>query len=154
MVPGSTTQCHGNSFQRLKRFSAILLLLFFSQITFGQQSDDITQLLNTRNDRIAQQLDTREVDMQLYLLGHRPKAVIASELLENGQLRIVFPTYQQIPDAKKVRIEERLGQYYGSYLHSITVDPTQQMVTILVPASATSEQLDAIFDHFGYLGHE
>lgn len=154
MEPGSTTLCHGNLFQHMKQLTAVLFLFFFSQVALAQQSDEITQLLNTRNERIAHQLDTREVDMQLYLLGHRPHAVIASEALENGQLRIVFPTYQPIPEAKKVRIEERLGQHYGAYLHSITVDPAQQRVTILVPATTTSEQLDAIFDHFGYLGHE
>ena len=141
-------------FSSLKQVISLSLFLFTGQLAFAQNEQEIAQLLQSRNEQITLQQNTREIDQQLYLLGHLPKAVITSQLLENGQLRIEFPTYQPIPDAKKTRIEERLGQHYASYLLSISVNKQQQLVTIIVPASTTSEQLDAIFDHFGYLGHE
>lgn len=154
MEPGSTTQRRRHSFPLLERILLFFIFVVTCSISFAQDGQSITQLLSLRNERITQQLETREIDQQLFTLGYRPKAVITSEALENGQLRITFPTYQPIPDAKKARIEERLGQHYGAYLLSINVEPQLQKVTLLVPATTTSEQLDALFDHFGYLGHE
>lgn len=153
-IMDNTTLLSGKLLNRFRQLIPLLLLFFFNQQAFAQAGSEVTQLLNARNERIDQSLDTREIDRQLYALGHLPKAVVTTETLENGHLRIQFPTYQPIPEAKKTRIEERLGVHYNAYLLSINVEPTLEKVTIVVPATTTAEQLDALFDHFGYQGHE
>lgn len=142
---------------RSKRYA--LYLLFFigltGQTAFGQTeaSTTVTQLLAERSSRIAQSTPTRDIDLQLFELGHRPKAIVTSQTLENGGLRIVFPTYLTVSAEKKTRIEERLSQHY-SYLSSISVDTELQQVTLILLPTTSSEELDSIIDHFGYAGHE
>lgn len=142
---------------RTKRYA--LYLLFFigltGQTAFGQTENTaaVNQLLTERSSRITQSENTRDIDLQLFELGYRPKAVIASQTLENGSLRIVFPTYLAISPEKKIRIEERLSQYY-SYLSAISVDTELKQATIILLPTTSPEELDAIIDHFGYAGHE
>ncbi|MDH4471888.1 MAG: hypothetical protein QE487_04725 [Fluviicola sp.] len=142
---------------RSKRYA--LYLLFFvglsSQTAFGQTetSTAITQLLSERSSRITQSTPTRDIDMQLFELGYRPKAVVSTQTLENGNLRIIFPIYLAVSADKKIRMEERLSQHY-SYLSSISVDTELQQVTLLLLPTTSSEELDSIIDHFGYAGHE
>ena len=140
-----------------KRYA--LYLLFFvglsSQTAFGQTetSAAVTQLLSERSSRITQSTPTRDIDLQLFELGYRPKAVITTQTLENGSLRIIFPTYLAVSADKKARIEERLSQHY-SYLSSISVDTDLQQVTLMLLPNTSSGELDSIIDHFGYAGHE
>lgn len=143
--------------ERAKRYT--LYLLFFAglsyQTTYGQTetSAAVTQLLSERSSRITQSTPTRDIDMQLFELGYRPKAVVTTQTLENGSLRVIFPTYLAVSADKKVRIEERLSQHYA-YLSSISVDTDLQQVTLILLPTTSSEELDSIIDHFGYAGHE
>lgn len=140
-----------------KRYALYFLFMIglSSQTAFGQteSSTTVNQLLAERSGRIAQSENTRDLDLQLFELGYRPKAIVTTQTLENGGLRIVFPTYLTVTADKKVRIEERLSQHY-SYLSSISVDTELQQVILILLPTTSSEELDAIIDHFGYAGHE
>src|SRR3989338_5430957 len=70
-----------------KRYS--FYLLFFigltGQTAFGQTAPTmVDQLLAERSSRIAQSVPTRDIDLQLLELGHRPKAIVSTQTLENG----------------------------------------------------------------------
>ncbi|HLP55963.1 MAG TPA: hypothetical protein VK151_13090 [Fluviicola sp.] len=143
--------------EKTKRYA--LYLVFFIGLT-GQtalsQTENtaaIDQLLAERSSRITQSESTRDLDYRLFELGYRPKAVITTETLENGNLRVVFPTYLSISADKKIRIEERLSQHY-SYMSHISVDTELKQVTLILSPNTSTEELDSIFDHFGYAGHE
>lgn len=139
--------------------SYLLVLLFslFSSIAISQNTETnstISDLLSQRAALIEQSQSTRELDVQLFELGYRPKAVIHSQTLENGSLRIDFPIYRALPEEKKERVIQRLSSYYASTLLSMEIDTELLEVTLFVNATISSEEIDAIIDHFGYEGHE
>lgn len=139
----------------------VLLLLFtgFSAQLAVAQTEPATDqtiagLLQQRNTLISGNESTRELDQQLYQLGHRPKAVISSQTLENGNLRVSFPFYLAIDEARKDRIVQRLTTYYSSYLYSLDISLISQEIILNLAPGTSGESIDAIVDHFGYLGHE
>ncbi len=139
--------------------SYLLVLLFslFSSIAMSQNSatnSTITDLLNQRAVLIEQSQSTRDLDVQLFELGYRPKAVIRTQTLENGSLRIEFPIYKALPEEKKERVIQRLSSYYASTILSMEIDTELLEVTVFVNATISTEEIDAIIDHFGYEGHE
>jgi hypothetical protein len=129
------------------------ICLCFQVTAQTSASADPANLLEQRSALIEQAQSTRELDQQLFNLGYRPKAIIATEVLENGSKRITFPTYLLIPEERKQRIIDRLTSHY-LYLLSMEIDTGLREVTFLVPAATSQEELTAIFDHFGYLGYE
>lgn len=142
-------------------WSVRLFFLFLFSFSFSPgasaqadaSSEALTALLAQRTERIGQSLDTREVDLQLFNLGYRPKAVITTESLENTTRRITFPTYLSISEDRKTRIIDRLASHYP-YMSGMDIHTELQFVTFLVAAGTSDEEIDAILDHFGYLGHE
>ncbi|MES2557411.1 MAG: hypothetical protein V4604_14750 [Bacteroidota bacterium] len=148
----------GKLIERRSKRVAFQLLFFIgliSQTAFGQTepSTAVNQLLTERSSRIAESAPTRDLDLQLFELGYRPKAIVSTQTLENGNLQIVFPIYLAVSAEKKIRIEERLSQHY-SYLSSISVDTELKQVTLILLPNTSSEELNSIVDHFGYAGHE
>jgi hypothetical protein len=116
-------------------------------------STDVTALLSERTALVEQGQSTRELDQQLFDAGYRPKAVVNILLLENGTQRVTFPTYLMIPEDKKDRIISRLSAHMP-YLSAMVINTTLREVTFFVPATVSQEELNAVFDHFGYLGYE
>jgi hypothetical protein len=141
--------------KRTKRiFSLIAGICLCVQATAQTSSSaNLANLLEQRSALIEQAQSTRELDLQLFNAGYRPKAVIATEVQENGFKRISFPTYLVIPEDRKQRVIDRLALHY-TYLSSMEIDTQLHQVTFLVPAATSQEELTAIFDHFGYLGYE
>lgn len=142
---------------RSKRYA--LYLLFFigltGQTAFGQTetSAAVNQLLAERSSRITQSTPTRDIDLQLFELGYRPKAVVTTQMLENGSIRLNFPIYRIVSPNDALKIETRLSQNY-TYMTSINVNSDLQEVTLLLNAGVSAEEIDAIVRHFGYFGHE
>ncbi|ASS48119.1 MAG: hypothetical protein A3D31_00480 [Candidatus Fluviicola riflensis] len=139
-----------------KRYS--FYLLFFigltGQTAFGQTAPTmVDQLLAERSSRIAQSVPTRDIDLQLLELGHRPKAIVSTQTLENGSIRLSFPIYRPMVNADAQKVEARLSQNY-IYMTSIDVNSDLQEVTLQLNAGVSIEEIDAIVRHFGYLGHE
>lgn len=124
--------------------------------SFAQETPSPLQvdaLMQQRNERIAESLDTRAIDLQLYELGVRPAAVTHTESLENGALRVTFPAYITIPEQKKHLITDRLSGAYPE-LSSMEINTaTQEVAFVLVPGTSTAA-IDNIVLHFGYSGHE
>lgn len=145
----------------VRLFSGFILAFFFSLNAAAQtnaapadgSAEFTATLLGQRNERIAQSLDTRDLDRQLFDLGYRPKAVLTTELLENNARRITFPTYLAIAEDRKARIIDRLGPHYP-YMSAMTIHTELQTVSFVVAAGTSDAEIDAILDHFGYLGHE
>lgn len=132
----------------------LLVLLAYCNISWGQEfNSGIDSLLSERSARVEQLQDTRSIDLQLFQLGYRPKAIITTEQLENGTLRVTFPTYLIIPEEKKQRIIDRLSNTY-SYLISIQIAVETQETILNIPAENASAKIDELVNHFGYEGHE
>lgn len=132
----------------------LLVLLVCSNAAWSQESTpEISSLLSERFARLEQSQDTRSIDLQLFQLGYRPKAIITEEQLENGTLRITFPYYLSIPEEKKQRITDRLSSTY-SYLISIQVATLTQEIILNIPIEDASTKIDELVNHFGYEGHE
>lgn len=138
-------------------FLLVLLFSLSSGIATSQNAttnSTITDLLHQRATLIEQSQSTRDLDVQLAELGYRPKAIISSQTLENGSLRIEFSIYRAIPEEKKERVIQRLSSYYASTILSLEIDTELLKVALFVNANISSEEIDAIIDHFGYSGHE
>jgi hypothetical protein len=147
-VVGSLPSCH-----RKKNILIVLAFVACPCFSASAQSTDISALLSERSVLIAQGQSTRELDQQLFNANYRPKAIIHAELLENGSRRITFPLYLTLTEDKKGSVVQRLAGHYP-YLTSLEIDTDLRQAVMYVPATVSTEELNAIFDHFGYLGYE
>jgi hypothetical protein len=147
---------HTNPKRALQRILLCLSFFFSALPIFAQEnpsSAEIDALLQQRNERIAQSMDTRAIDLQLYELGVRPLAVTHTESLENGALRVTFPAYIGIPEQKKHLITDRLTGAYPE-LSSMEINTSTQEVTFILTPGTSATAIDNIVLHFGYSGHE
>src|SRR4051812_19001581 len=87
----------------------ILISLFVVAGSFcASAQSDITSLLTERTNRIDQSLTTKDIDLQLFELGARPKAVLHHTVLENGSILLDFPVYLPVRADRTEQVRQRI----------------------------------------------
>lgn len=133
-----------------KRYILALLLLCAPFFGFSQtDSNDSESLLTLRNELIANNQSTKEVDLQLYQLNIVPSAVV--HMLDANTFQ--FPTYQFADEQRELRVNSRLPGVY-SYLTVADYNEDFSSVTIHCNTPVTTEMINELVAHFGYNGHE
>jgi hypothetical protein len=143
-----------NFYHKLSSLFLLLPWLLLSAGAFGQENDPaVSQLLQERASLIASGQSTTPTDIQLYELGHRPKAVFTIVATESGSMKMICPLYRPFSPEN---VQGMFGRLSAHYPHLLSLEKGSDGVSLigLFQSGTTAEQISEVTNHFGYDGYE